>query len=308
MHDVVPRGFAAYARVFHPAVRERPVGRSWPTEGDATAWEAFLAERPDVDAERVTWAGVAAAFGRVMHPLAQWNRLVGADDPYGGGAPRDAAGWRYEAPQEGRLEPGELVALAQILQPRTTTPDAGGIAVWEGWGGLVGAEIDQTPTGLFTVGMPRRYAEYSESDQTVDARHRSVLYRSLKDVFNNPFRKPVWRTGVLSNDISRGPRLELPHRGHVLFQGGVAEFADPDWVMRVPWRDMTTVGWPDPPSPSIIWPDDHAWAMVTEIDADSTIVAGDIELIEAIVADPRLEAASLPADAALSSDADEVNR
>jgi hypothetical protein len=48
--------------------------------------------------------------------------------------------------------------------------------------------------------------------------------------------------------------------------------------------------------------------MISEIDFDSTIVAGSVELVAAILADARLEAASVPADADLTWDADEVNR
>src|SRR5262245_3272759 len=52
MHDVVPRGFAAYARVFHPTTRSRPVGRDWPAgspEENRRGWEAFSATRPEIN-------------------------------------------------------------------------------------------------------------------------------------------------------------------------------------------------------------------------------------------------------------------
>ncbi|QAY59669.1 hypothetical protein ET475_06460 [Microbacterium protaetiae] len=152
MHDVVPRGFAAYARVFHPVFRERPVGREWPAGGEdaaaRAAWQAFNDDAPEIDTERVTWADTASAFGTTMHPRAQWGRLIGRDEPYGnGGAPRDAAGWRYDEPNQGQLAPDDLAALARVLAAHTTTPDAGGIAVWEGWGDLVGAKNFPPPEG-----------------------------------------------------------------------------------------------------------------------------------------------------------------
>ena len=45
MHDVVPRGFPAYARVFHPVSRDRPVGAAWPREPYSAhrVWDAFQA-------------------------------------------------------------------------------------------------------------------------------------------------------------------------------------------------------------------------------------------------------------------------
>src|SRR3954447_16541480 len=80
IHGVVPRGFAAYARVFHPATRDRPVGMPWPPLPylrHAKEWERFHAARPEIDTERVTWDATAAAFGTIMHPMAQWRRLAG---------------------------------------------------------------------------------------------------------------------------------------------------------------------------------------------------------------------------------------
>lgn len=322
MHDAVPRGFPAYARVFHPVTRERPVDRPWPPlpfDRHRREWDAFHEAGPQIDAEPSSWAQTAAAMGTTMHPLAQWTRLVAPgviveNEDF----PRDRDGWRYLTPQEGRLDPAALAALAQVLADHTTTPDAGGIAVWEGWGDLVGAErITPGSAALFGgPDMPRRYADYAaaddddDSDDAVANRHRQWISASLHDVFNNPFRKPTWQPGILSDEISRGPRLQLPDRDHVLFRGGISEFADPTWPAHVPWaepgldpRNATFVT-----SPALVWPDDHAWVMVTEIDWDSTIVAGSADLVAAIVADPRLEAAQIPAGADLQWDADEVNR
>nr|WP_274636632.1 hypothetical protein [Microbacterium bovistercoris] len=303
MHDVVPRGFAAYARVFHPATRERPIGRVWPDDDDREGWEAFLRAGVEVDTERVTWAQTAAAFGTTMHPLAQWQRLVGKHDPYGhdGGSPRDADGWRYSDPPQGQLEPDTLAALADVLGAHTTTPDAGGIALWEGWGGVTGGMgYGQSRVLLSSVG-----------DDEPDPRHAAFLAHAGRDVFNDVFRQPAWQPGILSDEISRGPRLSLPGRDYVLFRGGVAEFADPVWQRTVPWSDHRGEqhGFdPTAESPSLIWPDDHAWVMVTEVDFDVTVVAGSEALIAAVVADPRLEAAPIPPGADLSWTSDEVNR
>ncbi|MRH28366.1 hypothetical protein GH740_03445 [Microbacterium sp. SYP-A9085] len=299
MHDTVLRGFAAYARVLHPASRERPVGRAWPVEGDAAAWEAFTADRPEIDGEAVTWATTAAAFGTVMHPLAQWQRLVRSGDPYGDGiAPRDADGWRYDAPADGDLEPETLAVLAGILARHTTTPDDGCLALWEGWGGIVGG------TGY----GPSRYALDAGPD--ADPRHEAFLAHSVRDVFNEVFRRPTWQPGILSDEISRGPRFALPQREYVLFRGGVSELADPAWGRNAPWRD------PERGlhgfdrfvhSPNLVWPADRAWVMATDIDLNATIVAGTAELVDAIAADSRLEAARIPAGAVIGWTSDEVN-
>ena len=98
------------------------------------------------------------------------------------------------------------------------------------------------------------------------------------------------------------------HADHV---GGVAELADPDWVLAVPWRDRESEehGFaPSAQSPSIVWPADRAWVWVTEVDDDSTVIGGSAELVAALVADPRLEAFEIPVGAQLTYDSDEVNR
>ena len=73
MHDVVPRGFDAYVRVFHPATRDRPVGAAWPPLPYARhhrEWESFQRSDPQIDTERVSWATTAGAFSTTMHAQA----------------------------------------------------------------------------------------------------------------------------------------------------------------------------------------------------------------------------------------------
>ena len=304
MHGVVPRGFAAYARIFHPATRDRPVGVAWPPLPYAEhekEWAAFQERRPQIDAERVTWAETAHAFATTMHALAQWQRVVGPRLVEGEDGPRDAAGWRYSDPQPGLLEPDLLAAVAQTLVAHTATPDDGFIALWEGWGGLVGG-MGYGPSRVFATAT-----DGSESG----ARHEEFLSHAARDVFNDVFRRPSWQPGVLSDEISRGARLSLPNRDHVLFRGGVSELADPDWVLRAPWRDLELEAHGFPPTaqgPSLIWPDDRAWAVVTEVDFDSTIVGGSPEAVRALCGDPRIEALPIAAGSDLSWGADEVNR
>ena len=77
MHCVVPHGYAAYARVFHPATRDRPVrSASWRRQDRS----GFV----DVETGPVPWATVAQTFGTPMHALAQFHRLPGPpSEPYG---------------------------------------------------------------------------------------------------------------------------------------------------------------------------------------------------------------------------------
>lgn len=306
MHDVVPRGFPAYARIFHPAGRDRPVGDEWPGLPYAAhrrEWQEFQARNPEIIGERVSWADTAIAMGTTMHTGAQWHRLVapGRIVEHEDG-PRDAAGWRYADPATGDLAPDLVAAIAQHLTRHTTTPDDGHAALWEGFGDLVGFYGDAPSRTFFQLGAP---------DSEELAHHNEMLGRSFKDRLNNVFRKPEWQEGILSREISEGARLELPGRAYVLFRGGVSELVDGDWVERVPWRDRIAEEHGFPPaahSPGLVWPGDRAWVLVTEVDFDSTIVGGSNELVRALVADPRLEALPIREGASLQWDADEVNR
>src|SRR4051812_491837 len=131
MHIVVPHGFEAYARIFHPVPRERPAGtRTWHGHRRIGV--------PAMEQEHVTWATVAEAFGTGMDPLVQYGRLVwGRDDEHG--EVLDDSGWRYGEPEQGNLDAGVLAAAAAHLARHTGTPDTGVAAVWEGWGGLTSA-------------------------------------------------------------------------------------------------------------------------------------------------------------------------
>lgn len=303
MHRFVPYGFEAYARIFHPAHRDRPVGRPWPGvpyAAHAKEWDEFRRVQPEIDTEQVSWASAAAAFGTTMHATAQWHRIAGPRQMEGEDGPRDAAGWRYDDPPEGDLEASVLSAGAEHLAVHTATPDQGYVAVWEGWGGLLGG-----------LGYGASRVLLAAVDERAPARHEDFLAHAARDSFNDVFRKPTWQPGILPDDVSSGPRLGLAHRAHVLFRGGATELADPDWPVRVPWRDREPHqhGFsPTAQSPSVVWPDDHRWVLVTEVDLDSTIVAGTNELIRAIVADPRIEAAPIREGTSLTGDSDEVNR
>jgi hypothetical protein len=60
--------------------------------------------------------------------------------------------------------------------------------------------------------------------------------------------------------------------------------------------------------PNLFWPDDRAWCGATEIDHDSTYLGGSADLIDAVVADDRLEAVRASIEDPFWSDSDNVNR
>ncbi|KRA25189.1 hypothetical protein ASD65_12725 [Microbacterium sp. Root61] len=321
MHDMVPRGFPAYIRIFHrPHV-------AWLPDRPVPSAEEWV-RMPERDRQRLsagmqyaptTWREAASAFGTTLHASAQWGRIVRT--------PMDATGWQqtiapdgrqYDAPPEGNLDGDLVAAAAQHLVAHTSTPDDGFVAVWEGWGGLVGFFGETPSRTFFQIGTggdtdtdgpddgARRAAEAAMYDQ-----HNTMLGRSIHDSFNTVLGRPTWQPGILSDEISRGERLRLPGRDYLLFRGGISELTDTDWIRQVPWAggESGTEGLaPDAESPNLIWPADRAWVMVSEIDYDSTIVGGSSELIRALQADERLETSPVREGTALTWDADEVNR
>lgn len=297
MHGVVPRGYEAYARVFHPAQvrslpdRDMPPFDEWermPGTEQARLIELF-------SDEPATWSETAEAFSTTMHALAQWQRIVHTPPEADWNTRIAPDGREFTSPDEGRIPPLLLAAIAEQLVRHTSTPNQGFAALWEGSGGLV---------GNFGEGSGRIL------EPTGDPAHASVLRQSFHDRFNNPFRKAKWQPGILSDEISKGPRLELTDRAHVLFAAAPRAFTDPAWILDVPWRDRPSEARGFPPEaqhPSILWPADHAWVMVSEVDFDSTIIAGSNELVRAICTDPRIEALPIREGADLGWDADDIN-
>lgn len=94
--SVMPSGFEAYARVFHPAINQH--GRD------------------------VRWSAVAAANGKVMHAEAQWEFI----------ANEHRSNWHVE-PELGRCPPAVLNRLLGVLD--ATDMSGCGVAVWEGYAG-----------------------------------------------------------------------------------------------------------------------------------------------------------------------------
>lgn len=108
--SLVPVGFGAYLRIFHPAYR---------SHGNST--------RP------VRWAEVAAANQKSAHVGMQFDVLTTTDDPYNI-APQ--AGVFDDAPQVGSLPREQIQLLVPVLARHTATPHACWFAAWEGWGGI----------------------------------------------------------------------------------------------------------------------------------------------------------------------------
>jgi hypothetical protein len=296
--SVVPRGYEAYARVFHPLERDRPRERgTWLGVDTSTHFQGVEDLEAALETEPASWAMAAASFGTTMHPTAQSARLVRRE--YGEAENAIAPdGWRYSPPPEGCLEAASLAVLASVLAHHTGSPDAGVAAVWDGWGGLVSSagvahfwvEVPEGPPASSTDhdAGPAAGAPLRRRLETAGRRARARL-RGLMDARPDWARSPPKPgSGLLERDIAAGPRFDLhadTGRSYVLFEAGADDFAEASWPRRAPWVDDARGA----QSPSIIWPDDHAWVLATEIDFDSTLVAGSAALIRELVQAPGLE-------------------
>jgi hypothetical protein len=106
---IVPPRFEAYARVFHPAMRQ--VGTS---------------EVP------VKWREIADANLRAYHPEMQFGALVAlVGTP---GVAQQQPGLFDAWPRTGTLRLEDATALVDVLARHTTTPERCWFAAWEGWG------------------------------------------------------------------------------------------------------------------------------------------------------------------------------
>jgi hypothetical protein len=117
----VPAGFSAYARVLHPA------------DSDSAA--------------PLRWSAVAEANGRIMHALAQYERIcVPAGDRMLPALPD------VQAPAAGDLEPASLRSLCEVLSQHTGTGAECWFALWAGLGSTGGsltvASFGQGPPAL----------------------------------------------------------------------------------------------------------------------------------------------------------------
>lgn len=145
--SVVPGGFAAYARILHPA--------------------------SDPDERRVRWSQVAADNGLELRPDTQFPQI--ALLPPTAGPSRQVL-----APDEGTLCNADASALIDVLRRHTPAAEPCWFAVWDGYGWEASVSYtsedgaEDTPPSHLQDPIPRRVRE----GPRVDLPHRTyVLYR-----------------------------------------------------------------------------------------------------------------------------------
>ncbi len=125
------------------------------------------------------------------------------------------------------------------------------------------------------VSMP-----YFSSEVQVRAHRLGRLLGGLRVAGSTPAKQP------------KPAYLELPGRTHQFYAAGISAFSDRGWPLQAPWVLHDWIS----QSPSLVWPDDRAWVMVTEVDYDSTIIAGSQELVTELLETDRVEAFAVGED------------
>ncbi|MHB8589261.1 MAG: hypothetical protein ACYDA0_10465 [Candidatus Dormibacteraceae bacterium] len=228
---VVPTGFAAYARILHPA---------------------FIG---DVE---VRWSEVAEWSGKTIHPEVQFHAIAEPAAGHGLGPERFS-----HTPRNGVLAEARMRALAGLLSKHTSTGDRCWFCLWEGYGYINRGGVIEVRA--YRDSLAGRWARWRHEHLHVEFRKPQHPRISIKRVTPNP------------------------QRSYLLFSGPVTKAA----------------GWQD--GPNLLWPDDRAWCVASEIDFAYTYIGGSKELIDEILKDPALEA--LPSDVAhgISYYSDKIN-
>jgi hypothetical protein len=200
-------------------------------------------DTPEDGGRLVRWADVAEWSGMPLRKDAQFHSI--ALPPSGDAGPPPFGG---RSPQEGTLYPADAAVIAAIARAWTATPDECWFCVWDGFGW----DHASVSAVLTENGQPPEIIEVPRQDPVPAA-------------------------------MRAGPRVRLPNREYLLYQGRAAAVT-------------ATAGLHDSPGQcaNLWWPADHAWCVASEIDLPWTYVGGPRGFIGAVLADDRIEA--LPAE------------
>jgi hypothetical protein len=172
-----------------------------------------------------------------------------------------------QEPQTGSLSSDQSHILYSVLAAQTTTPDVCWLGIWEGWGGLHGPWI-----AAFAQDPERpEFKKRQEDTERVNA--------ALAD---------------LADFVEVAQRFEHPGRRYLLARAPCSSVRDLD----CPPLDVT---------PSLVWPEDRAWCVGSEIDFDSTLIAGSEECVTVLLSQGGLEVVRVEPKDRLDIDGDVIN-
>jgi len=223
---------------------------------------------PAPDAD-ATWAAAARRHGTVLHPAAQWQALT-----RGGGPGSD--------PLEGSLDRLSLDRLARHVGRHTSTPDQCYLALWEGYGTLPDSWLTRP-----RVELPgRSYLLFGPTPaDTVNAYAVEFEVAGLEEQSRSP-------GGI--------PGLLLSRQGLRAPSSAERAAASAEFARRMREQGASQ-------SPTLWWPEDRAWIVLSEIDLDCTLIGCSLALRDDLLADPDLECLEVDPTTSLAYDADRIN-
>lgn len=146
--SLVPAGFPAYVRVFHPA---------------------FLAGAP------VGWAEIAAATGKRAHPGMQLPALTGDDQ-----TEHALPGLFDRAPEVGSLPAAIAPEIVALIGRHTATPERCWFAPWVGWAALED-DVRRAPT--FALPNREYHLLHGPLEAVLDVELPACRYRQLPSLW-----------------------------------------------------------------------------------------------------------------------------
>ena len=170
------------------------------------------------------------------------------------------------------------------------------------WHRLIGSATTDADGGTVSGDLYAEWNGYAPSIGQIDATQFLILadIRSHHTSTANDVFFGFWEGNgrINTNDGSFFPgispaRFRLGGRQQIVVRGDLAAVVG---TQRVPW-----------PTPNAMWPADQSWYLATEVDFDSTIIAGDPRLIDEVLAHPELEALRAFADLDLTCFGDTIN-
>lgn len=206
----------------------------------------------------------------------------------------------------GTLVPVRFEAYGRILHPAWRADGSAirwdAVAAWSGRTVHSLAEFVQVASPVNGTHDPAPF----DQPPRQGALPRDTL-NALKDVLRTHTTTPrecfvgIWEGfGWLEPKEVQAPRLRLPERTHLIFEG------DADLLDHVGWIGFD--GRLVQESPSVIWPADLAWFVATDVDQESTYVGGTEALIKALIADPGLEVWPASVGDSITAGSDAINR
>ena len=208
-------------------------------------------------------------------------------------ASSDSASWILPRLHRFGLDVGSIVpdgfeAYARVFHPPFKHTADGKVEVrWAEIAAANGRSVeeelmlfDSDPTQLGASGE-RLWDEQSHSG-SLSLKIAERLVSALSDHTKRPEKCwfALWEGwGDIDGRWPAAPRVHVPQREMLLFEGPIADvletFSSVDWSYQ---------------SANLWWPDDRAWCVATEVDAEWTYVGGSRECISQLLSDPMLEA------------------